>query len=155
MTTKHPNILFILSDDQDWTETAVQMHPDHPNSKSPQIQTPNLERLASEGMTFSAAYAPAPVCSPTRISLQTGKSPAALKWTKASSPVTAADNYPLVPERINKNISADEVTIAETLKTAGYATAHYGKWHLAGGGPEKHGYDESDGGTGSSLLLPS
>jgi arylsulfatase A-like enzyme len=149
-----PNFVFILSDDQDWTETSVQMHPEMPNSKNRCIQTPNLERLARRGMVFSSGYAPAPVCSPTRISLQTGKSPARLHWTKASSPVTAADNYPLIPERINKNIPSAETTIAEMLKTAGYATAHYGKWHLSGGGPEKHGYDESDGDTGNQDAAP-
>lgn len=149
-----PNFIFILSDDQDWTETSVQMHPDFPNSRSAFIQTPNLERLAKKGITFSSAYSPAPVCSPTRVSLQTGKSPAALHWTKASSPVTAANNYPLLPQPINKNISTEEITIAEMLKTAGYATAHYGKWHLSGGGPEKHGYDESDGDTGNKDAAP-
>jgi arylsulfatase A len=95
--TDQPNIVFILSDDQDWTETSVQMHPDLPNSKSQYIETPNLEMLARQAMVFSAAYAPAPVCSPTRASLQTGKSPAQLHWTKAASPVTAAQNYPLLP----------------------------------------------------------
>ena len=59
-----PNFIFVLSDDQDWTETSVQMHPDYPHSKSAYIETPNLEKLAAQGMTFSAAYAPAPVCSP-------------------------------------------------------------------------------------------
>jgi arylsulfatase A len=149
-----PNFIFILSDDQDWTETGVQMHPDLPNSKSPYIETPNLGKLAAQGMTFSAAYAPAPVCSPTRISLQTGKSPAALHWTKASSPVMAADNFPLIPPSIIKSLPAGETTIVEMLRTAGYATAHYGKWHLSGGGPEKHGYDESDGDTSNQDAAP-
>ena len=62
-----PNIIFILSDDQDWTGLSVQMHPDLPNSKSDFYRTPNLEKFAAQGMRFSAAYAPAPVCSPTRI----------------------------------------------------------------------------------------
>ncbi|MDP6504803.1 MAG: sulfatase-like hydrolase/transferase, partial [Planctomycetota bacterium] len=96
-------------------------------------------------MRFSAAYAPAPVCSPTRISLQTGKSPAQLNWTKAAPAMTAEDGYKLIPPSIHKNISAEEITIAELLRQAGYATAHYGKWHLQGGGPGKHGYDEHDG----------
>lgn len=149
-----PNFIFILSDDQDWTETSVQMHPDFPNSKSQNIETPNLERLANEGMTFSAAYAPAPVCSPTRISLQTGKSPAQLGWTKAAPVMTAKSNFPLLPPRSERQISAHDITIAETLKAAGYATAHYGKWHLSGGGPENHGYDESDGDTGNQDAAP-
>jgi arylsulfatase A len=64
-----PNILFMLSDDQAWSGLSCQMHPDMPDSKSSIVQTPNIARLAEQGMRFSAAYAPAPVCSPTRISL--------------------------------------------------------------------------------------
>lgn len=141
-----PNVVFLLSDDQDWTGLSVQMHPDIPNSKSDFYRTPNLEKLASQGMRFSAAYAPAPVCSPTRISLQTGKSPAQLRWTKAAPP---ENGHRLIEAESRKNIRPDEVTIAQLLHTAGYATAHYGKWHLGGGGPEEHGYDESDGDTGN------
>ena len=143
---ERPNILFILSDDQDWTGLSVRMHPDLPNSASDFYRTPNLERFAAQGMRFSAAYAPAPVCSPTRISLQTGMSPAKLGWTKAAP---AEEGRRLIEADNRKSISPDETTIAEMLKTAGYATAHYGKWHLAGGGPEANGYDESDGDTGN------
>jgi arylsulfatase A len=81
---ERPNIVFILSDDQDWTGLSVRMHPDLPNSASDFYRTPNLEKFAAQCMRFSAAYAPAPVCSPTRISLQTGMSPAKLGWTKAA-----------------------------------------------------------------------
>ena len=153
-SASQPNIVFLLSDDQDWTETSVQMHPDFSGAKSPHIETPNLEKLAAQGMRFSQAYAPAPVCAPTRISLQTGKSPAQLHWTKASRPYTAADNYPLVPPSNIRNISKDEITIGERLQSAGYSTAHYGKWHIMGGGPEQHGYDESDGETGNGDAAP-
>ena len=79
-----PNIVFMLSDDQGWSGLSVPMHPDFAGSKGEIFRTPNLEKLASQGMRFSAAYAPAPVCSPTRSSLQTGKSPAQLHWTKAA-----------------------------------------------------------------------
>ena len=140
-----PNILFLLSDDQDWTESSVQMHPDYPGAKSSHIRTPNLERLAADGMRFSRAYAPAPVCAPTRISLQTGKSPAQLHWTKASRPYTAAEGFKLIPPQNIRSIPESEITIGERLKSSGYATAHYGKWHISAGGPQRHGYDESDG----------
>ena len=63
--------------------------------------------------------------------------------------MTAEDGYKLIPPSIHKNISAEEITIAELLRQAGYATAHYGKWHLQGGGPGKHGYDEHDGDIGN------
>ena len=100
-------------------------------------------------MRFSAAYAPASVCSPTRCSLQLGKSPAQTRWTKAAPTMTAANNYRLIPPRINKNLSRDETTIGEMLQQAGYSTAHFGKWHLSGGGPAQHGYDEHDGNIGN------
>lgn len=141
-----PNIVFMLADDQGWSGLSVAMHPDIPGSKSDIFHTPNLERLATQGMRFSAGYAPASVCSPTRISLQTGKSPAALHWTKAAP---AEEGRKMTEPRLIKSIAASEVTIAELLHQAGYATAHYGKWHISGGGPEKHGYDVSDGDTGN------
>ncbi len=145
-----PNILFLLADDQDWTGLSIAMHPDIPGSKSVLFETPSTAKFAAQAMRFSTAYAPAPVCSPTRISLQTGMSCARLQWTKASPVLTAADGYKLIEPNHRKSIRSDETTIAELLKTAGYSTAHYGKWHLSGGGPEKHGYDESDGDTGNS-----
>lgn len=144
-----PNIVFMMSDDQAWNGLSVPMHPEIPWSRSSFIETPNLEKLAAQGMRFSAAYAPASVCAPTRISLQTGKSPAALHWTKASRSVTAADGYKMIGPRNVRQIGGDEVTIAQLLRDAGYATAHYGKWHINGGGPERNGYDESDGNTGN------
>jgi arylsulfatase A len=145
-TARQPNIIFMLSDDQGWNGLSVAMHPEVTGSKGEIVQTPHLARLASQGMRFSSAYAPAPVCSPTRISIQTGKSPAQLHWTKASPAVLGQK---LIEPRLIKNLSQEEVTIGELLKNAGYATAHYGKWHIAGGGPGAHGYDEHDGDTGN------
>lgn len=141
-----PNIIFMLSDDQGWNGLSVAMHPDVTASKSEAFSTPNLEKLAAQGMRFSSAYAPAPVCSPTRISIQTGKSPAQLHWTKAAPAETGRR---LIEPRLIKSVNKDEVTIGELLKKCGYATAHYGKWHIAGGGPGEHGYDEHDGDTGN------
>ena len=149
-----PNFVFMLSDDQAWNGLSVAMHPDVSGSKSDICQTPHLEKLAASGLRFSAAYSPASVCSPTRVSLQTGKSPAQLHWTKASPIITAADGYKLIPPMHGKDLPAEETTIAEILRKAGYATAHYGKWHLGGGGPEKHGYEESDGDTGNQDAAP-
>ena len=141
-----PNIVFMLADDQGWNGLSVAMHPEIAASRSEIFQTPNLEKLAASGMRFSNAYAPAPVCSPTRISLQTGKSPARLHWTKAAPP---EPGHPLLEPQLVKQIADDETTVGELLRQAGYATAHYGKWHIAGGGPGRHGYDEHDGDTGN------
>ena len=143
---ERPNIIFMLSDDQAWNGLSVAMHPDVAFSKGEIYRTPNLERLAEQGMRFSAAYAPASVCSPTRISLQTGKSPAALHWTKAAP---AEQGRQLLEPTLIKHIDVSEMTIGEALRSAGYATAHYGKWHIAGGGPGRHGYDAHDGDTGN------
>lgn len=144
-----PNIVFMMSDDQAWNGLSVPMHPGLEWSKSSIVDTPNLEKLAAQGMRFSAAYAPASVCSPTRISLQTGRSPAAIHWTKASGSVTAADGYKMIGPRNIREIDRKDVTIGELLRDAGYSTAHYGKWHINGGGPVAHGYDEGDGEIGN------
>ncbi|MBC9890056.1 MAG: sulfatase-like hydrolase/transferase [Opitutae bacterium] len=149
-----PNIIFMLSDDQGWTETAVQMHPEVENSKSAIVETPHLVKLASQSMRFSQAYSPAPVCAPSRISLQTGKSPAQVRWTKASRSHTAVDGFKLIPPQSIRQIAREEFTIGELLQSCGYATAHYGKWHISGGGPEQHGYDESDGDTSNRDAAP-
>lgn len=141
-----PNIIFMLADDQGWNGLSVAMHPTVAASKSEFFHTPNLEKFASQGMRFFSAYAPAPVCSPTRISIQTGKSPAQLHWTKAAP---AVSDRKLIEPRLIKDLNKNETTIGELLKEAGYATAHYGKWHIAGGGPGLHGYDEHDGDTGN------
>ncbi|NDC55185.1 MAG: sulfatase, partial [Planctomycetia bacterium] len=141
-----PNVILMLSDDQGWNGLSVEMAPGVPGSRGEIFHTPHLEKLASQGMRFSNAYAPAPVCSPTRISIQTGRSPAALHWTKAAPP---EQGHRLLEPTLVKALPADETTIGEVLKTAGYATAHFGKWHISGGGPARHGYDESDGDTGN------
>lgn len=146
LAADRPNIVFMLADDQGWSGLSVAMHPDVPASRGEVFHTPNLEKLAAQGMRFSAAYAPAPVCSPTRISLQTGKSPAQLHWTKAAP---AELGHKLLEPQLIKNISADQTTLGELLRKAGYGTAHYGKWHIGGGGPGMHGYDEHDGDTGN------
>lgn len=147
--TERPNIVFMMSDDQAWNGLSTNMHPEFDWSKSPVVDTPHLEKLASQGMRFSAAYAPASVCAPTRISMQTGKSPAALQWTKASSSVTASDGYRMIGPTNIRQISSAEITLGELLRSAGYMTAHYGKWHINGGGPSEHGYVEGDGDIGN------
>ena len=144
-----PNIVFMLSDDQSWSGTAVPMHPDHDFSFDKDLNTPSLQGMAARGMRFSSAYAPAPVCSPTRASLITGRNPAALGWTKAGPSLSARKNPPMLAPKSDRSLDSDILTFAELLQQAGYRTAHLGKWHLSAGGPEAHGFDISDGNIGN------
>jgi arylsulfatase A-like enzyme len=111
-------------------------------------ETPNIDRLASQGMRFTNAYAACPVCSPTRASVMTGRYPARLHLTDW----IAGHNRPNAKLRIpdwTMYLPLEEVTIAEALKPAGYATASMGKWHLGGPEywPEKQGFDVNFAGT--------
>jgi len=125
-----PNIIFILADDLGWAELGC-----YGNRFN---ETPNLDKLASQGMRFTEAYAAAPVCSPYRAALMTGQYPARVGITDYLRPNDA------------KHLSTDYVTIAEMLGRAGYATGIIGKWHLTGYanhgakeiGPDLHGFDE-------------
>ncbi|MEM6257660.1 MAG: sulfatase [Planctomycetota bacterium] len=144
-----PNIVFMLSDDQSWSGTSVPMHPDHDFSFDSDLHTPHLQKMADRGMRFSSAYAPAPVCSPTRASLITGRSPAALGWTKAGPSLTARKNPPMLPPQSDRSLDSEIVTFAELLQQAGYRTAHLGKWHL-GSDPKAHGFDVTDGNIGNA-----
>lgn len=131
------NIILILADDQGWTGLSVQMDPDIPESRSDFYQTPNLSRLASEGMRFSQGYAPSPVCSPTRHSIQLGICPAKTRVTHNK------------PGR--KQFCDPRLALPNLIKQADsrYATAHFGKWHVSAK-PEECGYDVSDGSTSNN-----
>lgn len=129
---KKPNIVFILVDDLGYSDVGY-MH------QKEGIKTPNIDALAKNGMIFTNAYAAAPVCSPTRASLMTGKSPAALKIT-CHIPGVSMKAYMDKQNKDKKlkeaifldHLPLDEVTIAEALKIHGYATGFFGKWHLSG-----------------------
>lgn len=148
-----PNFVVILTDDQGWGTTSVTYDPRHPKSKSDFFQTPNIERLTKAGMRFTQAYAPHPNCSPTRASIQTGRSPAALHFTdicgRNAGPLYVGNR--LIPPQHVSDLPKDDKTIPELLKAhdKSYRAAHFGKWHLRGGGPQQHGYDASDGPTGN------
>ena len=113
-----PNVVLILADDMSWVGTSVLMDPDRPDSRSDYHSTPSLERLASEGMRFTDAYAPHPNCSPTRLAIQTGKSPAQLKMTDIINRNTGAfyEGHPMVPPQHINHIPHEEVTVAELLE---------------------------------------
>jgi len=132
-----PNFILILSDDQGWTGTSGLIDPQSKFSASDYIETPNIERLLKKGMSFTDAYAPAAICSPTRYSIQFGKTPARLLKT---------DNYGPSSESLER--IKNSTSIAQMLKESGldYKTAHLGKWHIKPS-PEDLGYDVSDGST--------
>jgi arylsulfatase A-like enzyme len=100
-----PNIILCMADDQGWGDMAYNGHS--------VVQTPNFDKLAASGLRFDHFYAAAPICSPTRGSILTGRHPnrfGCFSWGNTLRP--------------------QEITIAEALKTAGYITGHFGKWHL-------------------------
>ena len=109
-------------------------------------ETPNLDRLAAEGMRFTNAYAACPVCSPTRASILTGKYPARLHITDWIPGEQRSDRLLSVP--ILNDLPLPEETIAEALKPAGYRNGFIGKWHLGSKGhyPENQGFDVNLGG---------
>ena len=119
--SEKPNIVFILADDLGWHQLGAY--------GSAFYETPNLDRLAAGGIRFTNAYAAAPVCSPTRASIMTGKYPARLHLTDYI-PGQAPTGRKLLTPNWTKHLPLSEVTIAETLKDVGYATGHFGKWHL-------------------------
>lgn len=130
-----PNFIFILADDQGWNGTSVKMIEDNEFSKSDFYETPNIERIAKKGLIFSNAYASAPVCAPSRYSIQFGQTPARLKMIRVG----------MNTEHINHE---GKISIPKELKkiNPSYKTAHFGKWGMDSS-PETIGYDVSDGAT--------
>lgn len=143
-----PNILFILADDLGWTDLGC--------FGSSFYETPHLDALAADGVRFTRAYAACPVCSPTRVSILTGKYPvrmATTDWFGAPQPEAVPGNerfkdMPLLPAPYLEHLPLEEVTLAEAFKEGGYATFFAGKWHLGGEGffPENQGFDVNKGG---------
>ncbi len=142
-----PNFIFILIDDLGWHDLGCY------GSKF--YRTPNVDRMAAEGMRFTDAYAACPVCSPTRASILTGKYPARLHltdWLPGRGDLPAQR---LARPIINQQLPLTEITLAKKLKAAGYTTAHIGKWHLGGEGfgPQQHGFDINIAGDASGSPL--
>jgi arylsulfatase A len=153
---EQPNFVLIHVDDLGWTDLAC--------FGSRYYETPNIDRLASQGMKFTNAYAACAVCSPTRAAVMTGRYPARVgitDWIRARfqggkipGPGEKPPEYVGGPE--NKLLcprnplwmELDEVTIVEALKPAGYVSCHIGKWHLGTDDwyPEKQGFDYNIGG---------
>lgn len=135
-----PNFIVILSDDQSWVGTSLRMIPGNPETASDYFRTPNIERLAAQGMVFSNGYAPAPFCCPTRRSLQVSQTPARHEYQ------ADRDGWPAVYRK--------QLNIPRMLKAAdpAYRAAHFGKWdhRYDKVTPAEQGYDVSDGPTGNA-----
>jgi len=150
----HPNIVLFTVDDLGWIDLGFM--------GSKYYETPNIDKLSSQGMVFTNAYAACAVSSPTRASIQTGRYPARIgvtDWIRARFQSNSAEVK--APEPFENNgdkklrtpsnpywMDLSEVTIAELLKQTGYFTCHIGKWHLGTDDyyPEKQGYDLNIGG---------
>ena len=133
--SENPNFIFILADDQGWNGTSVEMLNGLKESKSDFYETPNIEKLAKQGIKFSYAYSSAPVCAPSRYSIQFGQTPARLQMIRVG----------MNTQHINHNT---DYTIPKQLKKVNpdYITAHFGKWGMDSN-PKTLGYDISDGAT--------
>lgn len=140
------NILFILVDDLGYSDLSF--------TGSEFYETPNIDRIAREGTVFTNGYAAAPVCSPSRASIMTGKTPARHDITvHIGSPSgiewrTRNRFSKLLPADYTHNLPAEYITMPEALREVGYKTFFAGKWHLGdeGSWPEDHGFDVNIGG---------
>ncbi|MFN0021257.1 MAG: sulfatase [Pirellulaceae bacterium] len=134
-----PNVILIMLDDLGWADLSCYGSTYH--------ESPNIDQLAKQGMRFTQAYAAAPVCSPTRAALMTGKCPARLHLTNWL-PGDKDSRYRLGDPKTENSLPLEEVTLVEHLQAAGYATGHIGKWHLSreSEGPRKQGFDVNIGG---------
>ncbi len=142
-----PNVVLIVIDDLGQTDLGCYGSTYH--------KTLNLDAFAKSGVKLKDAYSACPVCSPTRVSLMTGKHPARLNVTDWLPGRPDRPDQRMNRPKILNQLPLEEVTLAEELKKAGYATAHVGKWHLGGEGfePTKQGFDVNIAGdhTGTPL----
>ena len=129
------NFIFILADDLGWTDLS--------SYGSAFYETPGIDRLASQGVRFTNAYAACPVCSPTRASIMTGKYPARLGITNYLPGKHPTPYSKLIASDCLQQLPLEETTLAEALKVAGYVTGEFGKWHLGGPrfSPAHQGFD--------------
>lgn len=147
--SNRPNFLVIMGEAQGWASMSVPLDDRNPEgSRSDFIRTPNLDSIAEHGIRFSDFYAASPRCTPTRAALFTGRNPAALHMTfvgesKKEGAVSAGDK--VIPPDTTTQLPERIETVGSLLKKAGYATAHFGKWHVGRADPKVHGFDENDG----------
>jgi len=145
-----PNILFIMVDDLGWTDISTGA----PNMGNGSIyyESPNVDRLAEKGMSFTNAYSSGPNCAPTRAALMSGQYGTRTKMYTVGNPNRGNSTQRKLDAADNKEyLDLGQITLAETLQKAGYITGHFGKWHLGGGLggglPDEQGFDTNIGGT--------
>lgn len=147
VAAQKPNVIFILADDLGWSDTTL-----YGTTKF--HQTPNIERLAKRGITFTRAYSASPLCSPTRSAILTGLSPARTGITSPNGHIPevilksevgkkAPPNEKSISPSVVTRLQTSYPTLPRSLKDAGYATGHFGKWHLGTDpySPLQHGFD--------------
>jgi arylsulfatase A-like enzyme len=149
-TRQKPNVLFILVDDMGYADPSC-----YGNTK---IKTPNIDRLADEGIRFQQFYVNSPLCSPTRVAFTTGQYPG--RWRINSYLCNRQSNR---NRKMADFLDPKAPSLARQLKTAGYVSAHFGKWHMGGGRdvddaphPQAYGFGESSvtfEGLGERLLI--
>jgi len=144
-----PHIVFILADDLGWTDLSTGRT--NGGNGSPYYKTPNLDALAAAGTCFTNAYSSGPNCAPTRAALWSGQWAARTGiYTVAGGNRGKAKFRKLDAAPNNVTLAPSKVTLAETLRAAGYTTAHFGKWHLGGknkqASPTDQGFDHQAGG---------
>jgi arylsulfatase A-like enzyme len=136
---KRPNIVFVLADDLGWTDVAC--------FGSQYYESPNIDRLAREGMKFTNGYTCGPNCAPTRAALMSGQyEPRTGIYSVGSIDRFNWQSRPLRPVDNVQNLGLEKVIVAKALKDAGYATGMFGKWHLGTAGkhhPSQRGFDEA------------
>jgi arylsulfatase A-like enzyme len=145
-----PNFVFIQAEAQGWSSTSVDMDGAPPSHAKPAGLTPNLERLAAEGTRMSDFYVSAPRCTPSRASWVTGIGPAKLRMTYQNEPggAKAEERYKLmkmIPPTPDTDLPDGVRTTGAVLKDLGYASAHFGKWHVGRKAPSAVGFDLCDG----------
>jgi arylsulfatase A-like enzyme len=141
-----PNVVLIVADDLGWHDLGAYGNAFH--------ETPNLDRMAAEGLRLTHGYAASPICSPSRAALMTGQSPTALGITEHFRGTPPVEQWQrLIPPTQPQNLPHETTTVAELASDAGYVTGHIGKWHLGYGGslPQDHGFDVNIAGSGRGL----